>query len=82
MPAGLHNSLFTPLENPSIPACRQTGRNAGEGGNRKHQLLIEGGTKALSFLMGFTFLLLALWETIKTSNASLTFLTWYHVEGF
>jgi hypothetical protein len=37
---------FTPLESPSI--------YAGDGGNRKHQLLIEGGVKALPFLTGFT----------------------------
>jgi len=35
---------FTPLESPSI--------FAGDGGNRKHQLLIEGRVKALSFLTG------------------------------
>jgi hypothetical protein len=39
--------FFTPLENRSI--------YAGNGGNRKHQLLIEGGVKALLFLTGFTF---------------------------
>jgi hypothetical protein len=37
---------FTPLENPSIYAR--------DGKNRKHQLLIEGGVKALPFLTGFT----------------------------
>ena len=37
---------FTPLESPSI--------YAGDGGNRKHQLLIEGGVKTLPFLTGFT----------------------------
>ena len=37
---------FTPLESPSI--------YAGDGGNRKHQLLIEGRVKTLPFLMGFT----------------------------
>jgi hypothetical protein len=41
-------SRFTPLESPSIYA------GAGEGGNRKHQLLIEGGVKLLAFLTGFT----------------------------
>jgi hypothetical protein len=39
--------LFTLLESPSI--------GAGDGGNRKHQLLIEGGVQALPFLTGFTF---------------------------
>jgi hypothetical protein len=39
--------LFTPLESPNI--------YAGDGGNRKHQLLIEGGVKALPFLTGFAF---------------------------
>ena len=38
--------MFTPLESPSI--------YAGGGGNRKRQLLIEGGVKALPFLTGFT----------------------------
>jgi hypothetical protein len=38
-------NLFTPLESPSI--------YAGDGGNRKHQLLIEGGVKALPFQTGF-----------------------------
>jgi hypothetical protein len=38
--------VFTPVESPSIYAA--------EGGNRNHQLLIEGGVKALSFLTGFT----------------------------
>ena len=42
----MKNDLFTPLENPSI--------YAGDGGNRKHQLIIEGGVKALPFLTGFT----------------------------
>jgi hypothetical protein len=37
---------FTPLESPSIYAA--------DGRNRKHQLLIEGGVKALPFLKGFT----------------------------
>ena len=37
---------FTPLESPSI--------YAGDGGNRKHQLLIEGGVKPLPLLPGFT----------------------------
>jgi len=37
---------FTPLESPSI--------YAGDGGNRKHQLLIEGGVKPLPFLTGLT----------------------------
>jgi hypothetical protein len=37
---------FTPLESHSI--------YAGDGINRKHQLLIEGGVKAPSFLTGFT----------------------------
>jgi len=40
---------FTPLESPSI--------YAGDGENRKHQLLIEGGVKALPFLTGFTKML-------------------------
>jgi hypothetical protein len=38
--------LFTPLESLSI--------YAGDGSNRKHQFLIEGGVKALPFLTGFT----------------------------
>jgi hypothetical protein len=38
--------IFTPLESPSI--------YAGDGGNRKHQFLIEDGVKALPFLTGFT----------------------------
>ena len=38
-------NLFTPLESPSI--------YAGDGGNRKHQLLIEGEVKALPFQTGF-----------------------------
>jgi len=37
---------FTPLESPSI--------HAGDGGNRKHQLLIEDGIKVLPFLTGLT----------------------------
>jgi hypothetical protein len=37
---------FTPLKSPSI--------YTGDGENRKHQLLIEGGVKALPFLTGFT----------------------------
>jgi hypothetical protein len=37
---------FTPLESPGI--------YAGDAINRKHQLLIEGGVKAPSFLTGFT----------------------------
>jgi len=37
---------FTPLESPSI--------YAGDGGNRKHQLLIEDGVKAPPLLTGFT----------------------------
>jgi hypothetical protein len=40
------NVSFTPLESSSI--------YAGAGGNRKYQLLIEGGVKALPFLTGFT----------------------------
>ena len=40
-------SDFTPLESPSI--------YAGDGRNRKHQFLIEGGVKALPFLTGFTW---------------------------
>ena len=43
-------SIFTPLESPSI--------YAGDGRNRKHQLLIKGGVKALLFLMGFTLIVL------------------------
>jgi hypothetical protein len=39
---------FTPLESPSI--------YAGDSGNRKHQLFIEGGVKALPFLTGFTLI--------------------------
>jgi len=39
-------SDFTPLESPGI--------YAGDGRNRKHQSLIEGGVKALPFLTGFT----------------------------
>jgi hypothetical protein len=39
-------NAFTPLESPSI--------YAGDGRNRKHQLLIEGRVKALLFLTGFT----------------------------
>ena len=41
----LYHYFFTPLESPSI--------YAGDGGNRKHQLLIEGGVKTLPFLTGF-----------------------------
>ena len=37
---------FTPLESPGI--------YAGDAINRKHQLLIEDGVKAPSFLTGFT----------------------------
>jgi hypothetical protein len=37
---------FTPLESPGI--------YAGDGKNRKHQLLIEGGVKALPFQTGYT----------------------------
>jgi hypothetical protein len=39
-------SVFTPLESPSI--------YAGNAIKRRHQLLIEAGVKALSFLTGFT----------------------------
>jgi len=39
------NTFFTPLESPII--------YAGDGGDRKHQLLIEGWVKALPFLTGF-----------------------------
>jgi hypothetical protein len=42
----LPSGTFTPLESPSI--------YAGACGNRKHQLLLEGGVKALTFLTGFT----------------------------
>jgi D-alanyl-D-alanine carboxypeptidase (penicillin-binding protein 5/6) len=61
-------SIFTPLESSSI--------YAGDGRNRKHQLLIKGGVKALLFLMGFTLIVLffsftfadeALSKTIKKS---------------
>jgi len=61
-------SIFTPLESPSI--------YAGDGRNRKHQLLIKGGIKALLFLMGLTLIVLffsftfadeALSKTIKKS---------------
>jgi phosphatidylserine/phosphatidylglycerophosphate/cardiolipin synthase-like enzyme len=38
--------IFTPLERPNI--------YVGDGRNRKHQFLIEGRVKALSFLTGFT----------------------------
>jgi hypothetical protein len=38
---------FNPLESPSI-----YGEDCG---NRKHQLLIEGGVKALPFLTGLTW---------------------------
>ena len=38
--------IFTPLESPTI--------YVGDGGNRKHQLLIEGMVKAMPFLTGFT----------------------------
>jgi hypothetical protein len=38
--------IFTPLEIPSM--------YDGNGRNRKHRLLIEGGVKALPFLTGFT----------------------------
>lgn len=38
---------FTPLESSGI--------YAGDAINKKHQLLIKGGVKALSFLTGFTF---------------------------
>jgi len=37
--------IFTPLESPSI--------NVKDDRNRKHQILIEGGVKALPFLTGF-----------------------------
>jgi len=46
-------SFFTPLESPSI--------YAGDGRNRKHQLLIEGGVKVPPPLTGFT-------ETEEYSN--------------
>ena len=39
-------NIFTPLERPNI--------YFGDGKNRKHQFLIEGRVKALSFLTGFT----------------------------
>ncbi|MDO9124646.1 MAG: serine hydrolase, partial [Deltaproteobacteria bacterium] len=61
-------SMFTPLESPSI--------YAGDGRNRKHQLLIKGGVKALAFLTGFILIVLffsftfadeALSKTIKKS---------------
>ncbi len=60
--------MFTPLESPSI--------YAGDGRNRKHQLLIKGGVKALAFLTGFILIVLffsftfadeALSKTIKKS---------------
>src|SRR4030042_5139532 len=43
-------SIFTPLESHSI--------YAGDCRNRKHQLLLKGGVKALLFLMGFTLIVL------------------------
>jgi hypothetical protein len=43
----IQQGKFTPLESRSI--------DAGDGGNRNHQLLIEGGVKARPFLTGFTF---------------------------
>ena len=61
-------SIFTPLESPSI--------YAGDGRNRKHQLLMKGGVKALAFLTGFILIVLffsftfadeALSKTIKKS---------------
>ena len=61
-------SMFTPLESPGI--------YAGDGRNRKHQLLIKGGVKALVFLTGFILIVLffsftfadeALSKTIKKS---------------
>jgi D-alanyl-D-alanine carboxypeptidase (penicillin-binding protein 5/6) len=60
--------IFTPLENPSIYAR--------DGRNRKHQLLMKGGVKALAFLTGFILMVLffsftfadeALSKTIKKS---------------
>ncbi|MCJ7705083.1 MAG: D-alanyl-D-alanine carboxypeptidase [Desulfobacterales bacterium] len=60
--------IFTPLESPSI--------YAGDGRNRKHQLLMKGGVKALAFLTGFILIVLffsftftdeALSKTIKKS---------------
>jgi len=56
---GLHwlSLLFTQLENPSI--------YAGDIRNRKHQLLIECGVKALPFLTGFTLHLKSHYEFIK-----------------
>jgi len=42
----LNSCLFTPLESLSI--------YAGDSGDRKHQLLIEVGVKALLFQTGFT----------------------------
>jgi len=44
--SGLWDGRFTPLETPGI--------YAGDVRNRKDQLLIEGGGKALPFLTGFT----------------------------
>ena len=60
--------IFTPLESPSIYAR--------DGRNRKHQLLMKGGVKALAFLTGFILIVLffsftftdeALSKTIKKS---------------
>jgi hypothetical protein len=46
LPSSLHPvPCFTPVESPII--------YAGDGKKRKHQLLIEGGGKALPFLTGF-----------------------------
>jgi len=44
----INDAPFTPLESPGIYAVDYI--------NRKHQLPIEGGVKAPSFLTGFTFL--------------------------
>ena len=55
-------SRFTPLESPSI--------YAGDGRNRKHQLLIEGGVKPLPFLTGFILLRLLLFDQLSTKYLS------------
>jgi hypothetical protein len=52
--------LFTPLESPSI--------YAGDVRNRKPQLLIEDGVKALPFLTGFTWLMSLLFFDRLISN--------------
>jgi hypothetical protein len=46
-------SSFTPLESPSIPACRQTGM-LGMVEIESISSLLRGGVKTLPFLMGFT----------------------------